>query len=120
MFGAGAQHWVLYFFTVLLVGSALLFLGLKLGGQSKGREKNSSFECGFEPMSSARLTFCVEFFVLALIFLVFDMELIMLVVYVSSAGFAKSLVVSGWFFGFVLLLILGLYHEMGEGNFEWK
>nr|YP_010516384.1 NADH dehydrogenase subunit 3 [Caridina longshan]UXL88555.1 NADH dehydrogenase subunit 3 [Caridina longshan] len=83
------------------------------------REKNSPFECGFDPKSSARLPFSLRFFLIALIFLIFDVEITLLLPLASIMNFTniKSWVFTGLFF--VGILLLGLYHEWNQGALEW-
>nr|YP_010852308.1 NADH dehydrogenase subunit 3 [Desmaulus extinctorium]WGH72840.1 NADH dehydrogenase subunit 3 [Desmaulus extinctorium] len=83
------------------------------------REKSSPFECGFDPISSARLPFSLRFFLLAIIFLVFDVEIVLLfpVLSVLMVSFSLSLVLGAVLFLFVL--ILGLFHEWQEGSLDW-
>ncbi len=69
---------VLFFITLGLVG-----LGYVLGIKSDySREKLRTYECGFEPMARSRQSFCLRFFILAIIFLVFDVEIALLIPYV--------------------------------------
>lgn len=82
------------------------------------REKASIYECGFEPICPTRLSFCLRFFLVAVIFLVFDLEVVLLFPFVMgiAAGY-------DWFLTFstlVFLLILraGLAHEHNEGSLD--
>nr|AET13771.1 NADH dehydrogenase subunit 3 [Adelomelon beckii] len=83
------------------------------------REKSSPFECGFDPIKSARLPFSLRFFLLTIIFLIFDVEIVLLFPILSSM--MKSLSVSLMFstFMFLVVLIIGLFHEWNEGSLDW-
>nr|YP_009572224.1 NADH dehydrogenase subunit 3 [Nassarius pullus]AND76379.1 NADH dehydrogenase subunit 3 [Nassarius pullus] len=83
------------------------------------REKNSPFECGFDPIKSARLPFSLRFFLLAIIFLIFDVEIVLLFPVLASmmGNFSFSLMIGT--FIFLMILILGLFHEWNEGSLDW-
>nr|YP_009378640.1 NADH dehydrogenase subunit 3 [Pseudunio marocanus]ARH56124.1 NADH dehydrogenase subunit 3 [Pseudunio marocanus] len=100
----------------------LLFIGFILGvSVFSGREKSSPFECGFDPMGSSRVPFSLRFFLLAVIFVVFDVEIVLLFPAVMGIG-------GGWiWFGgyfvlimFLVILFLGVVHEWREGSLEWE
>nr|QGT34617.1 NADH dehydrogenase subunit 3 [Metisotoma macnamarai] len=84
------------------------------------REKPSPFECGFDPKSSARLPFSLRFYLIAVIFLIFDVEitLIMPIPIIFSSSNIFPLI----FLTMVLIVILlvGLYHEWNQGALDWK
>nr|YP_009743666.1 NADH dehydrogenase subunit 3 [Euspira pila]QIE11969.1 NADH dehydrogenase subunit 3 [Euspira pila] len=83
------------------------------------REKNSPFECGFDPIKSARLPFSLRFFLLAIIFLIFDVEIVLLFPVLVSIGMSFSLNMMICSFIFLLILIVGLFHEWNEGSLDW-
>jgi len=75
------------------------------------REKASSFECGFDPKSNARVPFSLRFFILAIIFIVFDIEIVLLIptpLLRSVLNSPDSLFLG---FSFLIILLLGLFHE---------
>nr|BBA25662.1 NADH dehydrogenase subunit 3 [Pliocardia stearnsii] len=84
--------------------------------------KLTSFECGFDPMSSSRSPFSMQFFLLALLFLIFDMEIILLFPIVMSLKMVFCLMPmmgKGLAFLFLLILLVGLIHEFNEGTLDW-
>nr|YP_010835851.1 NADH dehydrogenase subunit 3 [Novaculina chinensis]WGC44267.1 NADH dehydrogenase subunit 3 [Novaculina chinensis] len=111
----------LYFMIVIMALSFVLALvGLILGKKTvANREKLTSFECGFDPLSSARSNFSLRFFLLAIVFLIFDIELALLVPYFYSLGLGVSLLSSFYCFLFIIVLFLGLVHEFNEGTLSW-
>lgn len=79
------------------------------------REKASPFECGFDPKSSSRLPFSLRFFLIAMIFLIFDVEIALLLPAVITLFYSDLIF---WFIicsVFLLILLLGLYHEWNQG-----
>nr|ASY98471.1 NADH dehydrogenase subunit 3 [Tarachomantis alaotrana] len=83
------------------------------------REKSSPFECGFDPISSSRLPFSLRFFLIAIIFLIFDVE-IALILPMTIIPFSSNMLI--WTITsvmFLLILTIGLYHEWNQGSLEW-
>lgn len=84
------------------------------------REKASPFECGFDPLHSARIPFSIRFFLLAVIFVVFDIEIVLLIpipILIIKTLICAILIASTLF---LLILILGLLHEWLEGSLDWS
>nr|QHD19745.1 NADH dehydrogenase subunit 3 [Epilachna admirabilis] len=86
----------------------------------KDREKNSPFECGFDPKNSARLPFSLQFFLIAIIFLIFDVEITLLLPLIYSMKISNFMSCSLLFWTFIIILLLGLYHEWNQGALNWK
>ena len=82
------------------------------------REKRSPFECGFDPKNSARIPFSIRFFLLAVIFLVFDIEiaLVMPMPIIINNNIIYEVLVGGVLF--LIILVLGLLHEWREGSLD--
>nr|ALO76733.1 NADH deshydrogenase subunit 3 [Agyrtodes labralis] len=83
------------------------------------REKNSPFECGFDPKSSARLPFSLQFFLIAIIFLIFDVEITLLMPLVITMKTINLLNYALMAMFFLLILLLGVYHEWKQGALNW-
>nr|YP_010728547.1 NADH dehydrogenase subunit 3 [Helota thoracica]WEA76633.1 NADH dehydrogenase subunit 3 [Helota thoracica] len=83
------------------------------------REKSSPFECGFDPKSSARLPFSLQFFLIAMIFLIFDVEITLLMPMIITLKISNIMNYSIIITYFILILIIGLYHEWNQGALNW-
>nr|APF47552.1 NADH dehydrogenase subunit 3 [Hygroplitis sinica] len=82
-------------------------------------EKNSPFECGFEPFESSRLPFSIHFYLIGVLFLIFDIEIVLLFPMMCSL---KVLNYLSWLFSslmILLILYLGLEFEKNEGILNW-
>nr|AUR39863.1 NADH dehydrogenase subunit 3 [Agonita chinensis] len=83
------------------------------------KEKNSPFECGFDPKSNTRTPFSINFFLIAIIFLIFDIEIALILPIIIIA---KTSIISNLIFTmntFLIILILGLFHEWNQGALNW-
>nr|ALO70598.1 NADH deshydrogenase subunit 3 [Gyrohypnus fracticornis] len=84
------------------------------------REKSSPFECGFDPKNSARLPFSLQFFLIAVIFLIFDVEITLLIPLIFSLKISNLINYISLYSFFILILLIGLYHEWNQGALNWK
>ena len=107
----------------LIIGSLFAVVpmaaGAFIGPHRPDSAKNSTYECGFEPFEDARLPFDVRFYLVAILFIIFDLETAFLFPWAISF---RDL---GWFgfaaMGiFLVLLTIGFIYEWKKGALEWE
>nr|QXG19665.1 NADH dehydrogenase subunit 3 [Zaprionus indianus] len=84
------------------------------------REKSSPFECGFDPKSSSRLPFSLRFFLITIIFLIFDVEIALILPMIIIIKFSNLFIWTITSTIFILILLIGLYHEWNQGMLNWS
>nr|YP_001096022.1 NADH dehydrogenase subunit 3 [Cyprinodon rubrofluviatilis]ABO28468.1 NADH dehydrogenase subunit 3 [Cyprinodon rubrofluviatilis]QQL03137.1 NADH dehydrogenase subunit 3 [Cyprinodon rubrofluviatilis] len=82
-------------------------------------EKLSPYECGFDPLGSARLPFSLRFFLVAILFLLFDLEIALLLPLPWGDQLLSPLLTFTWASLVLTLLTLGLIYEWLQGGLEW-
>nr|YP_003058359.1 NADH dehydrogenase subunit 3 [Oryzias luzonensis]BAH84887.1 NADH dehydrogenase subunit 3 [Oryzias luzonensis] len=82
-------------------------------------EKLSPYECGFDPVGSARLPFSLRFFLVAILFLLFDLEIALLLPLPWGDQLPCPLTTFFWASAILMLLTLGLVYEWLQGGLEW-
>nr|AUO29148.1 NADH dehydrogenase subunit 3 [Platorchestia parapacifica] len=107
---------MLSFFISFLLVLIVFVLGNKT---YTDREKLSPFECGFDPFKKARIPFSLRFFLITIIFLVFDVEIALLLPLGLLNSFPNLMTLSLSIMILTLILILGLVHEWNQGALKW-
>nr|YP_010229083.1 NADH dehydrogenase subunit 3 [Scatophagus argus]BBU26157.1 NADH dehydrogenase subunit 3 [Scatophagus argus] len=82
-------------------------------------EKLSPYECGFDPLGTARLPFSIRFFLVAILFLLFDLEIALLLPLPWGNQLMTPLLTFLWALTVLVLLTLGLIYEWLQGGLEW-
>lgn len=101
-------------FALILVG-----LGMLLGPSKPDVEKLSPYECGFEAFEDARMKFDIRFYLVAILFILFDLEIAFLVPWaivmkgIGTAGIIAMML-------FLALLVVGFIYEWKKGALEWE
>lgn len=109
---------LLFILVGLLIGLVLMLAGWLLAPNRPDAEKLSTYECGFNAFEDARSKFDVRYYLIAILFILFDLEIAFLF------PWAVALDEIGWF-GFVAmlvflsLLIVGFIYEWAKGALEW-
>lgn len=111
---------VLLFLVVsAMVGIALIVIGNLLGPKRPQAEKNSPYECGFEAFEDARMRFDVRYYLIAILFIIFDLEIAFL--FPWAIVFGKLGLVGLVDMGvFLSLLVLGFVYVWKKGALEWE
>ncbi|HVF17984.1 MAG TPA: NADH-quinone oxidoreductase subunit A [Steroidobacteraceae bacterium] len=100
------------------LGTVLIGLGFLFGPRRPDTEKLSAYECGFEAFTDSRMKFDVRYYLVAILFIVFDLEIAFLfpwAVSLDTIG-AVGLAAMGIF---LLVLIVGFIYEWKKGALEW-
>ena len=103
----------------LVMGAVVLVLGWILGPRRPDSEKNSPYECGFEAFEDSRMKFDVRYYLVAILFIIFDLEIAFLfpwAVVLDSVGI-EAFVAMGIFLG---ILVIGFIYEWKKGALEWE
>lgn len=116
-----AEYWpvLLFIGVAAALGVVLLIIGLLAGPRRPGAEKLSPYECGFEAFEDARMRFDVRYYLLAILFIIFDLEIAFLfpwAVVFTKIG-AIAMIEMGLF---LLLLIVGFAYVWKKGALEWE
>jgi NADH-quinone oxidoreductase subunit A len=100
------------------LGSALLALGFLFGRGRKDADKLSPYECGFEAFEDTRMKFDVRYYLVAILFIIFDLEIAFLfpwAVSLDAIGLFGLLSMGV----FLAILVIGFIYEWKKGALEW-
>ena len=112
-------NFFVFFLLISIIGGVLFLVSYLIGHKLPDKEKNQAYECGFSPFEDARQKFDIRFYLVAILFIIFDLEVIFL--------FPWTLVLfSVNFFGittmliFLLVLVVGFIYEWVNGALDWE
>nr|YP_010950118.1 NADH dehydrogenase subunit 3 [Sebastes paucispinis]WMI36022.1 NADH dehydrogenase subunit 3 [Sebastes paucispinis]WPM99039.1 NADH dehydrogenase subunit 3 [Sebastes paucispinis]WPM99052.1 NADH dehydrogenase subunit 3 [Sebastes paucispinis]WPM99065.1 NADH dehydrogenase subunit 3 [Sebastes paucispinis]WPM99078.1 NADH dehydrogenase subunit 3 [Sebastes paucispinis] len=103
----------------ILLSVVLAIVSFWLPQMTPDHEKLSPYECGFDPLGSARLPFSLRFFLVAILFLLFDLEIALLLPLPWGDQLTSPLLTLSWAVAVLILLTLGLIYEWLQGGLEW-
>jgi len=111
---------VLIFIVIgAVVGAAMIGIGFVLSPNRPDSEKNSPYECGFEAFEDSRMKFDVRYYLVAILFIIFDLEIAFLFPWavvldqIGMAGFWAMMI-------FLAVLVVGFIYEWKKGALEWE
>ena len=110
---------LLFVLIGLVMGVVMLTVGRLAGPSNPHAAKNSPYECGFEAFEDARMKFDVRYYLVAILFIIFDLEIAFLIPWavtldsISGAAFAAMGI-------FLFILVIGFVYEWKKGALEWE
>lgn len=111
---------VLVFVAVgIMMGVVPIVFSALIGPRRPAKAKNAAYECGFEPFENARIKFDVRYYLVAILFIIFDLEIAFLfpwAVVLDEIGWA-GFIAMGIFLG---ILVVGFIYEWKKGALEWE
>nr|YP_010257256.1 NADH dehydrogenase subunit 3 [Gallinago gallinago]QVL27487.1 NADH dehydrogenase subunit 3 [Gallinago gallinago]QVM19119.1 NADH dehydrogenase subunit 3 [Gallinago gallinago] len=114
------MNMITFMLTLSLTLSIILTtLNFWLAQMNPDSEKLSPYECGFDPLGSARLPFSIRFFLVAILFLLFDLEIALLLPLPWAIQLPSPTTTLTWTSTILILLTLGLIYEWMQGALEW-
>lgn len=107
------------FIISFLLSTILLILSMRLTNNNPDPEKLSAYECGFEPYEDARNVFDVRFYLVAILFLIFDLEAVYFFPWTASFSYLTS---EGFWFmlDFIFELLVGYIYAWLVGSLDWN
>jgi NADH-quinone oxidoreductase subunit A len=110
---------LLFIIVALAVGGVMIGVGWVLGPSRPDSEKLSPYECGFEAFEDARMKFDVRYYLVAILFILFDLEIAFLFPWavtlneIGAFGFWSMMI-------FLAILVVGFVYEWKKGALEWE
>lgn len=108
-----------YFFFCLFIVLLLFFASFLIVYQSWNDEKISSYECGFNPFGDARSKFEVRFYLVGVLFIIFDLEITFLFPWVLALQDLSFMGIISMFI-FIFILTIGFMYEWKKGALDWE
>ena len=108
-------------FLILAFGISIgaIFSSLVVGAKNSYSEKNSTYECGFDPFDDSRSRFEVKFYLVAILFIIFDLEIVFLFPWAIAFNDLGLFGFLSMMF-FLLVLTIGFVYEWMEGALDWN
>tara|TARA_B100002051_G_scaffold226448_1_gene222197 strand:+ start:65 stop:433 length:369 start_codon:yes stop_codon:yes gene_type:complete len=110
---------ILFLLISLMISLAFIFVNFIFSPKKPDPEKLSAYECGFEPFNDSRMEFDVRFYLVAILFIIFDLEIAFLFPWAISLGkigflgFVSMMI-------FLIILTVGFIYEWKKGALDWE
>ncbi|MDB4157343.1 NADH-quinone oxidoreductase subunit A [Candidatus Pelagibacter sp.] len=110
---------IIFLIIALILSCAFVVINLILSPKNPDPEKLSAYECGFEPFEDSRIEFDIRFYLVAILFIIFDLEIAFLFPWAISLGNIGLLGFSSMMI-FLSILTIGFIYEWKKGALDWE
>ena len=110
---------IIFFGVALLLSIGFIFLNFVFAPKNPDPEKLSAYECGFEPFNDSRMEFDIRFYLVAILFIIFDLEIAFLFPWAITLG---NIGLFGFFsmMLFLFILTIGFIYDWKKGALDWQ
>ena len=110
---------IIFFAIALILSLGFLILNFAFSPKNPDPEKLSAYECGFEPFNDSRMEFDIRFYLVAILFIIFDLEIAFLFPWAITLG---NIGLFGFFsmMLFLFILTIGFIYEWKKGALDWE
>nr|YP_010248700.1 NADH dehydrogenase subunit 3 [Hydropsyche fryeri]QTT57958.1 NADH dehydrogenase subunit 3 [Hydropsyche fryeri] len=112
---------LIFALIIMMIVSTLIIISMIISKKKKNdRKKLAPFECGFNPQTSSRMPFSLQFFIITIIFLIFDVEISIILPMIIIYKLINKKI---WFISMtsiMIILIMGIYYEWNQSLLNWK
>ena len=110
---------IIFLAIALILSLGFLILNFAFSPKNPDPEKLSSYECGFEPFNDSRMEFDIRFYLVAILFIIFDLEIAFLFPWAITLG---NIGLFGFFsmMLFLFILTIGFIYEWKKGALDWE
>ena len=110
---------IIFIFVALVLSIGFIILNFLFSPKNPDPEKLSAYECGFEPFQDSRMEFDVRFYLVAILFIIFELEIAFLFPWAISLG---NIGLLGFYsmMAFLFILTIGFIYEWKKGALEWE
>ena len=110
---------LVFLLVAIVISFGAIFMSFGLGNKNSYNEKLSTYECGFEPFSDTRGNFDVKFYLVAILFIIFDLEIIFLFPWAIALRELEPFGFWSMMF-FLFVLTIGFIYEWVKGALDWN
>nr|AKM70124.1 NADH dehydrogenase subunit 3 [Kaburagia rhusicola] len=108
-------------FLFLMILTMMFLLLMLINMKMKfNYNKSSPFECGFDPFNKSRIPFSLNFYLIAIIFLIFDIEISIIMPMIMNFKISNMINLNILFLTFFMFMIITLFYEWKFGSLNWK
>nr|AKM70007.1 NADH dehydrogenase subunit 3 [Phyllaphis fagi] len=108
---------ILMFMILLMLMSIMMLINMKI---KFNFNKSAPFECGFDPFNKSRIPFSLNFYLIAIIFLIFDIEISIILPMIINYKISNMLMFNWMFILFFMFMIFTIFYEWKFGSLNWK